>query len=175
MVLGEDEYGRSGINESSFYKPFATKGPSASSSSINITCVFEAEEERERIAFLPWLNESDEIQLNFIVENKQTPRGHYKRTRWGGISQSGAFEYPLLETLQCIYLPPLRDAESKLVDVRGSRLSRLLKNLHQEELEVSRVNNDKTELENKFDSFYSEISTDDELISGANKLISDQL
>ena len=124
---------------------------------------------------MPWLNESDDIQLNFIAENKQTPRGYYRRTRWGGISQSSIFEYSLLDTIQCIYLPPLRDAERKLVDVRGSRLSRLLKNLHHEELEVARSNDEKTQLEKKFDGFYTDIRENDELISKANDLIRNQL
>lgn len=175
LVLREDEYGRSGIAESDFNRPFESEALPIASSSINISCIFDPVVEEKRIAFMPWLNESDDIQLNLEVENKQTPRGHYRRTIWGGVSRKSHFEWPLLDSIQCIYLPPLRDAESQLVNVRGSRLSRLLKNLNSEELDASRISGVKTRLESSFDDFYSNLTKNDELITKANQLIKKQL
>lgn len=175
LVLREDEYGRSGIAESDFNRPFDRKVLPLASPSINISCIFDPVVEKKRVAFMPWLNKSDYIQLNLEVANKQTPRGHYHRTIWGGVSRQSAFEWPLLDSIQCIYLPPLRDAENQLVNVRGSRLSRLLKNLNSEELDAVNISGEKTNLESSFNEFYSNLTESNELINKANKLIKEQL
>ena len=175
LVLGEDEYGRSGIAESDFNRPFGGEALSIASSTIHISCVFDPVVEEKRIAFMPWLNKFDDIQLNLEVENKKTPRGHYRKTLWGGVSRQSAFEWPLLDSIQCIYLPPLRDAEHQLVNVRGSRLSRLLRNLNAKELDEVRISGAKTRLEASFDDFHSSLIENNELIAKANTLIKDQL
>ncbi|MCV5737863.1 ATP-dependent endonuclease, partial [Escherichia coli] len=77
---------------------------------------------------------------------------------------------------QCIYLPPLRDAESKLTNGRQSRLSKLLKAINRKELKECRKNNTPHPLEEQFKNFNDTLVTDESLsIKGANKLITEHL
>jgi len=41
----------------------------------------------------------------------------------------------LFDTIHCVYLPPLRDAEAKLREGKGSRLARLLRSLNKKVLD----------------------------------------
>lgn len=50
-----------------------------------------------------------------------------KRKYWGGESTASIFEEDTFDRVECIYLPPLRDAEAKLSAGRRSRLAWLLK------------------------------------------------
>ncbi len=127
LLLNEDEYGRVGVKQSDFHKPFDK--PEEVAKNISINCVFSDLSEAEQIAYLPWLNGEDTTKafLNLKVEDKETNRGQRKRTVWGGESVSGMFEWELVDMISCIYLPPLRDALSKLDAYRGSRLSRLFR------------------------------------------------
>lgn len=131
LLLLEDEYGRSGVASSDFQcaidKPASSKGADR----IAIQCQFSGLQEAESVAFLPWLDalEPDKASLSLVIENKQNDRGKFKRTIWGGASSSAIFEWSLLDAIDCIYLPALRDAEDKLGAFKGSRLARVLKNL----------------------------------------------
>ena len=50
-----------------------------------------------------------------------------KRKYWGGESTASIFEEDTFDRVECIYLPPLRDAEARLSAGRRSRLTWLLK------------------------------------------------
>jgi predicted ATP-dependent endonuclease of OLD family len=131
LLLLEDEYGRSGISPSDFHRPMGQPASHKGADRIAVRCLFIGLTEKESVAFLPWLDalEPDKASLSLVIENKQNDRGRFKRTIWGGASSSAAFEWPLLDVIDCIYLPALRDAEDKLGAFRGSRLARVLKNL----------------------------------------------
>ena len=133
LLFFEDEY-RAGISTSDFHRNIKKPAREKGVNQFYIRCTLQELNEKEQIAYLPWLNAEDSSQavINLQVENKEDLNGRFKRTFWGGDSVSGIFEWEVLRTISCIYLPPLRDAEDKLRDYRGSRLARLLKNLKQE-------------------------------------------
>lgn len=120
LLLLEDEYGRSGVVESHFHRPF-TKDAEASEQ-FQIQATFSGLTENERVAFLPWTEASDAASLTLQADNKENRRGRYKRLLWGGASRNSIFEWELLDTINCIYLPPLRDAEAKLREGRAPDL-----------------------------------------------------
>lgn len=159
LVLMEDEYGRTGIRQTDFYKPHALTQASPTANKIKIKCEFEDLSEIEQVVYLPWLdaNEPSKSYLNLSIENKQDGRDNYKRKIWGNESESGLFEWELLHGISCVYLPPLRDAEEKLKAYRGSRLARLLKNLRKGEKD------EKHPLEKKFAVFNKELAKDESI------------
>lgn len=130
LLLNEDEYGRIGVSKGDFHRSFEKSAKDLGSKAIEIQSIFRTLDDKEQIAFLPWLNvlENGSAILNLKIDNKENPRGKYNRIVWGGESISGIFEWELLDAIACIYLPPLRDAVNKLEAFRGSRLSRLFKN-----------------------------------------------
>jgi predicted ATP-dependent endonuclease of OLD family len=82
------------------------------------------------------------------------------------------FERELFETINCIYLPPLRDAESKLQEGKGSRLARLLKNLNGKALNEAKQKGELHPLEEKVKAFNEQLATDhSQSIDKANRLI----
>ncbi|WP_368178064.1 ATP-dependent endonuclease [Aeromonas sp. R7-1] len=114
-------------------------------------------------------------QLNLQVENKER-FGRFKRLIWGGSSRSSQFDPELLELIQCVYLPPLRDAESKLSNGRQSQLSKLLKAINHKELMKCKKNGKLHPLEEKIKDFNTSLATDDGLsIKHANELITENL
>lgn len=145
LLLLEDEYGRSGVVESHFHKPFIKDAKA--SELFQIRATFSKLSEEERVAFLPWTEGDDTARLTLHADNKENRRGRYKRVLWGGASIKSIFEWELLETINCIYLPPLRDAEAKLREGKGSRLARLIKNLNRQALKEARESGEPHELE----------------------------
>ncbi len=172
MLLQEDEFGRNPINDSDFYRSFDNK---ATASEICITGIFDNETEEEEIAFLPWENASGDSQLNLQVDNKTNNRGRFKRTIWGGEAKASAFEWELFDTINCIYLPPLRDAEAKLRESKSSRLARLLKNICKTDLEQHKKAQTLHPLEVKVRDFNQDLSETDPTIIKANTLIKTRL
>lgn len=170
LLLNEDEFGRIGINESHFHRPLDKSASERGAESIEVNGRFSSLEEDEQVAFLPWLNATDNTvaYLNRKIDNKQNNRGRFNHTIWGGESLAGIFEWELVNSISCIYLPPLRDAENKLEAYRGSRLSRLFRK------ENPKKGDPKHSLEEKFEKFNSEL-LDDPMISGINKVIKDYL
>jgi putative ATP-dependent endonuclease of OLD family len=171
LVLLEDEYGRSGIDSTDFHRPIDQPTKSKGVDKIHIRSEFEALNDDEQVAYLPWLdiNTPTKAILNLAIENKEDARGKFKRKIWGNESESGLFEWELLNRIACIYLPPLRDAEDKLKAYKGSRLARLLKNLKKNE------NPDELHpLEKKFAAFNKDLLRDDS-IKSANKSIQENL
>jgi len=136
LLLLEDEYGRGGITEADFHRPFSKDA--TRSSGIKVSALFGGLAKEEMVAFHPWVVGNEQATLNLEVENKETSRGWFKRTLWGGESRASMFERELFDRINCIYLPPMRDAEAKLQEGRGSRLARLLKNLNQKFVEAGK-------------------------------------
>jgi predicted ATP-dependent endonuclease of OLD family len=174
MMLLEDEFGRAGITEGDFYTPFKEQAQPAQQ--IHIETIFGELSPKEKIAFLPWTQLGSEAKLSLQIENKDIyNQGRYHRVIWGGASKNSIFEWELLYTIQCTYLPPLRDAEAKLREGKGSRLARLLKNLNRTELELARENQALHPLEEEVKKFNSTLSTNNNAISHANELIRSSL
>ena len=95
---------------------------------------------------------------------------------WGGVSQSNPYEKELVDLINCIYLPPLRDAEAKLREGRGSRLARLILNLNKEEILKAKVEGKTLAMVEKVNAFNEAIVNDEkEAIHRANKLIKNSL
>lgn len=172
MLLQEDEFGRNPITDIDFFRSIDNK---RTASVINVKGVFNHQKSEETIAFLPWENENNDYQLNLQIDNKTNNRGRFKRTVWGGEAKSSVFEWELFDTINCIYLPPLRDAESKLRESKSSRLARLLKNLCKTDLEKHKKNNTLHPLEEKVKVFNEDLSEKDPTIIKANSLIKQRL
>ncbi|ACL16128.1 ATP-dependent nuclease [Methanosphaerula palustris] len=174
LILSEDEYGRSGISEKDFHRPFVKD--SVASNKIKIVAHFDELSDFEEIAFLPWREDKNEARLSLVIDDTQNNRGRYNRKIWGGVSQSNPYEKELVELINCIYLPPLRDAEAKLREGRGSRLARLILNLNKEEFLKAKRDGKSLKIEEKVNSFYNDIVNDkNEPIFKANELIKNSL
>ncbi len=162
LLLNEDEFGRIGISDSDFHRPFGLK---ESSKTIEVKGTFNNLNETEQVAYLTWLDAFDNTRayLNKKIDNKANNRGKFDHLTWGGESLQGLFEWELINAISCIYLPPLRDAESKLEAYRGSRLSRLFRKDKPEK-------GTKHQIEEKFEAFNSELLKD-ATISAVNESI----
>ncbi|MBU1099383.1 MAG: AAA family ATPase [Bacteroidetes bacterium] len=174
LVLQEDEFGRTPISDSDFHKPF--ENPQKQSNLIEIQANFGALTQEEVIAFLPWTDTKCNATLTMQVDNPPKQNGRYKRVIWGGASKASMFEAELFDTIKCIFLPPLRDAESKLREGKTSRLARLLKNLNKKELAKCREAGELHTVEQKVKEFNEKLANDpEETIVKANNLIKDSL
>ncbi|QXX84388.1 AAA family ATPase [Providencia sp. R33] len=169
----DSESERYNITENDFHSPFSN--PPKVSDSFTINAEFSNLDVKEKVALLPWTGNSDVAKLNLHIENKEI-RGRYKKSLWGGDSQSSQFDYELLDLIYCIYLPPLRDAESKLTNGRQSRLSKLLKAINRKDLKVLKRNGEVHPLVDKVNTFNDELSNSDLYsIKTANQLIKNHL
>ncbi|MCY1160530.1 DNA replication and repair protein RecF [compost metagenome] len=169
----DTESGLYNVSSDDFNKPFKEK--SVVRDSFKIKVEFDNLEKAEPIAFLSWSDASNNVSLNLEVLNKEL-RGRFKKNFWGGNSKSSQFDVELFDKIHCIYLPPLRDAESKLVNGRQSRLSKLLKFIEAEELKACKKAEKKHPLEEKFKDFNkSLIEEEGSSIKQANKLIAEHL
>jgi putative ATP-dependent endonuclease of OLD family len=173
QLFQDSESGRYSISSDDFFNPFITGGKAALS--FSISAEFDGLDETDKVAFLPWVGASNTAILNLQAENKEI-RGRFKKIIWGGSSKSSQFDPELIELIQCIYLPPLRDAELKLSNGRQSRLSKLLKALNRKQLKQCRKDNKIHPLEEKLKNFNTSLATDDKLnIKEANELITANL
>jgi len=143
LLLLEDEYGRAGISTPDFHKPLTASAADSGAEVIKLACTFDALNEKAQVAYVPWLdiNNPERAFLSMTIANRESQRGRFRRDIWGGESASGLFEWELLDAISCVYLPPLRDAESRLGAYRGSRLARLLKNLGEREIQEGEEHN----------------------------------
>lgn len=123
LLLREPEMGYSfGVDD--FYNSLDR---SIKDNSINIDAAFVELSEDEKLIFLTWCDADFNAQLHVqLTENSLKP-GNLKRRFWGGKSMASIFEDDTFDRVECIYLPPLRDAEAKLSNGRRSRLVQLLK------------------------------------------------
>lgn len=169
----DTESGSYNVSSDDFNKPFKEK--STASDSFKIKVEFDDLVKAEPIAFLQWSDATNNVILNLEVLNKEL-RGRFKKSFWGGNSKSSQFDIELFDKIHCIYLPPLRDAESKLVNGRQSRLSKLLKFIEAGQLKECKKSETKHPLEKKFKDFnQSLINDEDSSIKKANKLIAGHL
>ena len=169
----DTESGSYNISSDDFNKPFKEK--SVASNSFKIKVEFDNLVDAEPIAFLQWSDAVNNVTLNLEVLNKEL-RGRFKKSFWGGNSKSSQFDIELFDKIHCIYLPPLRDAESKLVNGRQSRLSKLLKFIEADQIKACKKAEEQHPLEKKFKEFNQSLIDDkDSSIKKANKLIADHL
>lgn len=158
-LLREDEFGYNLVSESDFHRPFSDEtAPLSTVTSFLLQADFADLSQMEQVAFLPWSNLQGGARLTLQVDKSQTPRGQYRKTLWGGVSQASIFESELFDTINCIYLPPLRDAESKLSEGRGSRLARLLKKINRKAIEEHRQRGEMHPLESDVKNFHGSLS-----------------
>ncbi|MGE6206482.1 ATP-dependent nuclease [Aeromonas media] len=173
QLFHDSESGRYSVSSDDFFCPFNIDGEPAKSFSIQAE--FDGLDINNKISLLPWIGTSNTALLNIQAENKEI-QGRFKKIIWGGISKSSQFDPELLDLIQCIYLPPLRDAESKLSNGRQSRLSKLLKALNRKELSQCKKAGTLHPLEEKVKEFNVSLATDKSLsIKDANKLITENL
>jgi putative ATP-dependent endonuclease of OLD family len=173
QLFVDSESGRYFVSEKDFTRGFSKE--SLTSKEFTINAHFDDLDGDEKVAFLHWCDEKGNASLNLHVENKEV-RGRYKRSLWGGKSRTTVFEPETVDLIHCIYLPPLRDAESKLSNGRQSRLSKLLKALSKKELESYRKNEKLHPLEEKVATFNQELAESKVFgIERANNLITDSL
>lgn len=173
QLFQDSESGRYSISSDDFFSPFITGGKAALS--FSICAEFDGLDVEDKVAFLPWVGASNTALLTLQAENKEI-RGRFKKIIWGGNSKSSQFDPELIDLIQCIYLPPLRDAESKLSNGRQSRLSKLLKALNRKQLKQCREDDTLHPLEEKLKDFNTSLATDDNLsIKKANELITANL
>lgn len=171
LLLFEDEYSRYGVSEGDFNRDFIT---GEKRDEIKIKGIFTDLTEEQKSVYLTWLNNDFNAELNLIISNEYDGRYKFKRKFWGGVSRNSIFDWEVMNDIQCVYLPALRDAEKKLRSSRGSRLARLLKNLNKEELVKVRENGDLLDIEERFNKFNKELE-DDKNIKNANDLINKNL
>jgi len=170
LLLREDEFGRTPINESDFHRPFNSSLRSAQN--FRLRAEFADLSDMEHVAFLPWSNADGNAILTLHAENKQNHRGHYRRMLWGGVSQASMFEWELFDLINCVYLPPLRDAEARLSEGRSSRLARLLKNLQRQSIQEAKKKGELLPIEKDIRDFNNKLSSDEDgIIAKANELI----
>lgn len=170
LILHSDDYGRTGLRPPDFHRPF---GEDAKTSEwLRIQAKFGGLTSDEQVAFLPWTNADDTALLTLRAEDKETTRNRFRRKLWGGASSASFFEWELMDMLDCVYLPPLRDAEARLREGRGSRLARLITKLTRPELDEAKKAEQPHRLVEKVQTFQAEVATDSTLPPhAANELI----
>ena len=151
LILKESEFSSMHISEDDFYKSFTDNNKLEN---IAIDVEWNDLNEDELITFLTWCDADFKAKLHLEVAHMKTARGYFKKSIWGGASKSSAFEEETFDCIDCIYLPPLRDAEEKLTSGRKSRLAILLD--HQYENEEQRKS-----LEEKVNIFNKALATSD--------------
>ncbi|WP_421313000.1 ATP-dependent nuclease [Aeromonas sp. 603404] len=173
QLFHDSESGRYNISSDDFFNSFESNDNPYQFFSIKAE--FDDLDLIDKVALLPWVGSKKTAHLNLQVENKER-FGRFKRVIWGGNSRSSQFDPELLELIQCVYLPPLRDAELKLSNGRQSRLSKLLKAINHKELMRCKKNGKLHPLEEKIKDFNTSLATDDGLsIKHANELITENL
>src|SRR5690606_13944868 len=120
----ENEFSYMNINEDDFY---VSLDKQYSAPDIRIDLTFEGLTPDDQVTFLTWCDADFKAQLHLEVNSNPNRKGYYKKEIWGGASKASIFEEETFECIDCIYLPPLRDAEEKLVNGKKSRLAKLLK------------------------------------------------
>jgi len=158
LILRESEMTYKRINEGDFYRSFQTN---ESVESICIDLTLKELSEDEKVTFLTWCDERFKAYLHLLINNNTNAKGYYKKKIWGGKSKRSIFEEDTFDYIDCVYLPPLRDAESKLVNGRRSRLATLLsqqfKNDEAKEQLVQNVNEFNQSIVSNKESKFNEI------------------
>lgn len=172
-LLNKSDFSRKGISEEDFYVDYSNP-ISTSTDCIEIVGTFSNLNEDQKIEYLTWLTNTFDARLNLEIQHTTNTRNIYKQHRWGGMSSGSIFDWEPLNDIQCVYLPPLRDAEHALKSGRGSRLARLIANLSEDKLKETRNQSKKMQLEIQLEKFNSSAAQDDEIIR-ASQLINESL
>ncbi|MDR6924360.1 AAA family ATPase [Pseudomonas sp. BE134] len=173
QLFNDSETGKRIISERDFYRGF--EAGAVASEQIRIQATFSGLDEKDVIAFDDWCGNHHEAKLTFTALNQES-RGRFKHHTYGGHEYTKAFETETLDYIHCVYLPPLRDAETKLREGRQSRLARLLKALCRKDLEAARKTGKLHPLEQHVGDFNRELSESDKFaIKLANQRIGDNL
>lgn len=125
LALRENEFSYMNIDEDDFY---ISLDKQYIAPEIRIDLTLESLSPNEQVTFLSWCDADYNAQLHLEINSNPNRKGYYKKEVWGGASKSSIFEDETFDCIDCIYLPPLRDAEEKLVNGKRSRLAQLLKN-----------------------------------------------
>ena len=159
MILKENEDSYMNINEDDFYKSFTEENKSEN---IKIDLYFSDLTADEEVTFLTWCDAEFNAKLHLEVDCSPNRKGYYKKNIWGGASKASAFEEETFECIDCVYLPPLRDAKEKLSNGRKSRLATLLKHQYMTQEEekslVDKVSKFNQSIVTNKDSEYKEIA-----------------
>lgn len=173
QLFNDSESGKRSISERDFHRGFDA-GASAAEE-IRIRATFAGLDARDTIAFEDWCGNQDEARLTFTALNQES-RGRFKHYSYGGQEFTKPLDTEVLDLIHCIYLPPLRDAETKLREGRQSRLARLLKALCRKELDAARNAGTTHPLEQRVGDFNRELAESDRYaIKMANQRIGDNL
>ena len=170
MLLRETE-AFNGFSIDDFYTSLDKRTVAAE---IELDAKFADLTEDEKITFLSWCDINFDAYLHLKVTENASKPGYYKRKYWGGKSSASIFEEDTFDKIECVYLPPLRDAEAKLSTGKYSRLALLLKKKYGENTDVlvnAVTDFNRTIIENK-DNKYEEI---DDVKKAINKKIVDAL
>jgi putative ATP-dependent endonuclease of the OLD family len=124
LALRENEFSYMNIDEDDFY---ISLDKQYIAPEIRIDLTLESLSPNEQVTFLSWCDADYNAQLHLEINSNPNRKGYYKKEVWGGASKSSIFEDETFDCIDCIYLPPLRDAEEKLVNGKRSRLAQLLK------------------------------------------------
>ncbi|WP_122300118.1 ATP-dependent nuclease [Pseudomonas syringae] len=173
QLFNDSESGKRIISERDFYKGFDVGAVPAES--IQIQATFSDLDKDDVIAFEDWCGNHDEAKLTFTALNQES-RGRFRHHTYGGHEYTKALDTETLDYIHCVYLPPLRDAETKLREGRQSRLARLLKALCRKDLETARKAGELHPLEQHVGDFNRELSESDKFaIKLANQRIGENL
>lgn len=173
VLMNESEYSRHGVSPEDFYNSYNLESPQIADC-IHISGIFSDLSESQKVEYLTWLTESFEAKLNIEIQHTLNMRNHYKQRRWGGVSSNSIFDWEPLNSIQCVYLPALRDAERSLKSGRGSRLARLIANLSADDLKDKRNKSELMPLEKDLRDFNESAGKEKE-ITRANELINSSL
>lgn len=172
LLLWEEDYRRFRTRDSDFHRPFTDDAEPAEF--IRVTGRFSNLSDQEKVAFITWTVSETQAKLTLQIDNKQSNRGRFWLSYWGGKSKDSAFENELFDMINCVYLPPLRDAEAELRPGRNSRLARLLVKLNKQAIKDAKEKGELHSLVQRVDYFNQELEKD-EAIANANQLIRKRL
>ncbi|MHB9351654.1 ATP-dependent nuclease [Pseudomonas amygdali] len=173
QLFNDSESGKRIISERDFYRGFDVGALAAEK--IQIQATFSDLDDQDSIAFEAWCGNHEEAKLTFEASNQES-RGRFKHHTYAGHEYTKAFESETLDYVHCIYLPPLRDAETKLREGRQSRLARLMKALCRKDLAAARKAQIPHPLEEHVGNFNRELSQNEKFaIKLANQRIADNL
>lgn len=158
LILRENEFSNMNIDEDDFY---ISLDKQYSAPDIRIDITLESLSSDEQVTFLTWCDADYKAQLHLEVSSNPNRKGYYKKEIWGGASKSSIFEEETFECIDCIYLPPLRDAEEKLVNGKRSRLAQLLKKQYGDNKDslVQNVSKFNEQITSNAEKKYNEIET----------------
>jgi len=158
LALRENEFSYMSIDEDDFYRSIDNK---YSAPEIRIDLLFESLNSDEQVTFISWCDADFKAQLHLEINANPNRKGYYKKEIWGGAAKSSIFEEETFECIDCIYLPPLRDAEEKLVNGKRSRLAQLLKKQYGDNKDtlVQSVSEFNKQITNNSEDKYNEIES----------------